>query len=125
MVNGTFKTIYKNSAASHKITATLHNQEINLEFNSVNITADPVSITYGDDQNITVKFSQVINSIVTIKVNNKTYDVKVNESDSLTYIINDILTEGDYIVTITLIDDENHVYGLNSTTLSVSKVDTP
>lgn len=100
MVNGTFKTIYKNSAASHKITATLHNQEINLEFNSVNITADPVSITYGDDQNITVKFSQVINSIVTIKVNNKTYDVKVNESDSLTYIINDILTEGDYIVTL-------------------------
>lgn len=125
LVNGTFKTIYKNSAANHKITATLHNQEINLEFNSVNITADPVSITYGDDQNITVKFSQVINSTVTIKVNNKTYDVKVNESDSLTYTIKDILTEGTYIVNITLIDDENHIYGINSTTLSVSKVDTP
>ncbi len=125
LVNGTFKTIYTNDAPNHKITATLHNQDINLEFNSVNITADPVSIIYGDDQNITFKFSQVINSTVIITVNNKTYTVKVNESDSLTYTIEDVLTEGNYIVNITLIDEKNHVYGLNSTSLSVSKVDTP
>lgn len=125
LVNGTFKTIYTNDAPNHKITVTLHNQDINLEFNSVNITSEPVSIIYGEDQNLTVKFSQVINSTVIITVNNKTYHVKINESDSLTYTIEDVLTEGTYIVNITLIDEENHIYGLNSTILSVSRVDTP
>ena len=123
LVNGTFKTIYKNSASNHIITATLHNQDIDLKFSTVNITAKPVSIYYGEDQNITVTFSQVINSTVSISINNKPYDVKVNDSDSFTYTINDILKEGTYTVNITLNDDKAGVYGKNSTTFTVSKND--
>ena len=122
LVNGTFETIYKNSASEHKLTAVLHNQDIDLEFTTVNITANPVSIYYGEDQNITVKFSQVINSTVSISINNKTYNVKVNDSDSLNYTVEDILKAGTYTVNIILSDDEKGVYGVNSTTFTVSKV---
>lgn len=74
LVNGTFKTTYKNSASNHKITATLHNEELPpLEFTTVNITCNPASVYYGDDQNITFNFTQPITANVTVTVSIQTY----------------------------------------------------
>ncbi len=124
LVNGTFKTTYKNPASNHKITATLHNQDIDLEFITVNITANEASIKYGEDQNITVNLSQAIDNNVTITVSNatynKTYVVKVNGTDSFTFTIPDRLKAGTYNVNITL--NNGTLFGFNTTTLTVSKV---
>ncbi|WP_296878951.1 Ig-like domain repeat protein, partial [uncultured Methanobrevibacter sp.] len=126
LVNGTFETIYKNSASNHhKITASLHNQDIPLEFYTVNITAKEANINYGDDQNITVNLSQAINSNVTIVVSNATdklysYSVKINGTDSFNFTIPDRLKAGTYNINITL--NENNLYGIGTTTLTVSKV---
>ena len=120
---GTFRTIYNSTLSNNELTVTLGYQPIELEFNNVNISVIAPAIKYGEDQNITINFSQPINSTVSITVNNRTYSVKVNESDSVTYTINDVnLTKGEYNVDITLNDTEKHIYGSNSTTLSVSKV---
>ncbi len=124
LVNGTFKTIYKNSASSHHITATLHNQDIDLEFTTVNITANPVSIYYGDDQNVTLTFTQPVTANVTVSVYNesyrKNYTVEVINKDSITYTIPDTLKAGTYTINVTLAD--NGLYGSNSTELKISKV---
>ena len=124
LVNGSFKTIYKNSASTHHITAILHNQDIDLEFTTVNITANEASINYGDDQNITVNLSQTIDNNVTITVSNATYNksyvVKVNGTDSFTFTIPDRLKAGTYNINITI--NENTFFGFNTTTLTVSKV---
>jgi|GEM_PF-2447132 len=124
LVNGSFKTIYKNSASTHHITATLHNQDIDLTFTTVNITANEASINYGDDQNITVNLSQTIDNNVTITVSNATYNklyvVKVNDTDSFTFTIPDRLKAGTYNINITI--NENTFFGFNTTTLTVSKV---
>ncbi|WP_295725909.1 hypothetical protein [uncultured Methanobrevibacter sp.] len=126
LVNGTFETIYKNSASNHhKITASLHNQDIPLEFYTLNITAKEANIYYGDNQNITVNLSQAINSNVTIIVSNATdklysYSVKINGIDSFNFTIPDRLKAGTYDINITL--NENNLYGIGTTTLTVSKV---
>lgn len=124
LVNGNFRAIYTSSALNHKVTATLHNEEIELEFTTVNITADPVSIYYGDDQNITFNFTQPITANVTVTVSNGSYNktekVEVISKDSITYTVPDILKEGTYDVEINLA--ENNLFGSNSTTLTVSKV---
>ena len=126
LINGTFETIYKNSASTHFITATLDSQPIELEFTTVNITAEGASIYYGEDQNITVNLSQVINNNVTIVVSNaaynKTYVYEVNGTDSFNFTIpkTDWLKAGTYNITITL--NENNLYGIGTTTLTVSKV---
>ena len=124
LVNGTFKTIYKNSASTHKITATLDNQEIELEFTTVNITTNPVSIYYGEDQNITFNFTQPITTNVTVTVSNGSYNkserVEIIGKDSLIYTVSDTLKEGTYDVEINLA--ENNLFGFNTTTLTVSKV---
>ena len=125
MVNNAFSTIYTGTTSSHYIKATLGYQPIELEFNTVNINVTAPAIKYGEDQNITINFSQPINSTVVITVNNRPYSVKVNESNVVTYTIKDvILTKGEYAVNVTLNDAVNHIYGSNSTTLSVSKVST-
>ena len=122
LTNGTFKAIYTSNSSEHKVVATLDNQPIELNFESIDFTVDAPSIFYGEDQNVTVTFPQVIANNITITVNNKTYDVEVNNSNSTTYTIEDILTEGNYTVTVIYIDEVNKVYGSNSTILTVSKV---
>ena len=123
LTNGTFKAIYTSSSNENRITAVLHNQPRVLNFNSVNFTVDAPSIYYGEDQNIIVTFPQVINANITITVNNKTYDVYVNNTNSTTYTIKDMnLTEGNYPVDVVLNDTVNNVYGSSSAVLSVSKV---
>ena len=124
LVNGSFKTIYKNAASTHHITAILHNQDIDLEFTTVNITANEVSVKYGEDQNITVNLSQAIDNNVTITVSNATYNksyvVKVNDTDSFTFTIPDRLKAGTYNVNITL--NNGTLFGFNTSILTVSKV---
>ena len=124
LVNGNFRAIYTSSAANHKVTATLDNEEIELEFTTVNITADPVSIYYGEDQNITFNFTQPITANVTVTVSNGSYNktekVEVTGKDSLVYTVPDTLKEGTYDIEINLA--ENNLFGSNATTLTVSKV---
>jgi hypothetical protein len=123
LVNGNFRAVYTSSNSNNKITVTLDQEEKELNFNTTDIILEPVSIKYGEDQNITVTFPQAINSTVTISINNKTYDVKVNESNSFTYTFNDMVLKADtYIVNVTLNDEKAGLYGANSTTFTVSKV---
>ncbi|MBE6500545.1 MAG: hypothetical protein E7Z80_08405, partial [Methanobrevibacter thaueri] len=124
LVNGNFRAIYTSSNSTHKVIVTLHNEEIELEFNTVNITTNPVSIYYGEDQNITFNFTQPITANVTVTVSNGSYTkferVKVIGKDSLVYTIQDTLKEGTYDVEINLA--ENNLFGFNTTTFTVSKV---
>ena len=124
LVNGNFRTIYTSSATNHKVTATLHNEEIELEFTKVNITANPVSIYYGEDQNITFNFTQPITANVTVTVSNGSYNkserVEIINKDSLVYTVPDTLKAGTYDVEIILA--ENNLFGFNTTTLTISKV---
>ena len=123
LTNGTFRVIYSSNSSEDSVIAILGSEIKELNFNSINFSVDAPSIHYGEDQNITVTFPQVINANITITVNNKTYDVYVNNTNSTTYVIKDInLTEGDYAVDVVLNDTVNNVYGSSSAVLSVSKV---
>lgn len=124
LINGSFKTVYTSLNVNHKVTATLDNEGIDLEFTTVNITADPVSIYYGEDQNITFNFTQPITANVTVTVSNGSYNktekVEVIGKDSFTYTVPDTLKEGTYDIEINLA--ENNLFGSNATTLTVFKV---
>ena len=120
--NGVFKVSYISNSSENKVTATLDNQPIELIFTNLDIQVDSPSVFYGDNQNITVTLPQATNATVNITVNNKTYEVKVNGSDSVTFTVPEVLKEGTYIVDVLLVDADNHIYGSNSTELVVSKV---
>jgi hypothetical protein len=120
LVNGTFRTTYISSSQDNELYAILNNQEVPLEFKTVNITADPVSIYYGEDQNITINFSPSINATVSITVNNNTYPLAVSDAASAIFTIPEILKEGNYVVDILL--NDNNYYGSASTNFTVSKV---
>lgn len=123
LINGSFKVNYTSNSLDNKIIAKLDYQKITLNFNTVNIQAEPVKIYYGDDQNITLKFNKAITGLLSITINNKTYDrIKVDNTDLFIYTHKDILTEGNYSVNIVLYNDENTIHGLGSTELTVSKV---
>ena len=120
--NGTFRVIYTSNSSENKVTATLDYQPIDLIFTNLDIQVDSPSVFYGDNQNITVTLPQTTNATVNITINNKTYEVKVNGSDSVTFTVPEVLKEGTYIVDVLLVDADNHIYGSNSTELVVSKV---
>ncbi|WP_292742795.1 hypothetical protein [Methanobrevibacter sp.] len=122
LTNGTFRAIYVSNSNEHSVIAILGSEIKELKFSSINFTVDAPNIFYGEDQNITVTFPEVITNNITITVNNKTYEVEVNNTNSTTYTIEDRLTEGNYTVTVSYIDEVNKVYGSNSTLLTVSKV---
>ena len=123
LINGSFKISYTSNSLDNNILAKLDYQKIILNFNTVNIQAEPANIYYGDDQNITLKFNKPITGLLNITINNKTYEkIKVDNTDLFVYTSKDILTEGNYQVNIVLYDDENTIHGLNSTELIVSKV---
>lgn len=122
--NGIFRTIYNSTSSENSIKVTLDEEEIDLDFNVIDIQVDALSIFSGDKQNITVTLPQAMSAIVNITVNNKTYEVEVKDSDSINYTIDDvILTEGKYDVNVIISDLKNHVYGSNSTQLTVSKIE--
>jgi hypothetical protein len=122
--NGIFRTIYNSTASENSIKVTLDEEEIDLDFNIIDIQVDAPNIFSGDEQNITVTLPQSMSAIVNISVNNKTYEVEVKDSDSINYTIDDvILTEGRYDVNVIISDLKNHAYGSNSTQLTVSKIE--
>lgn len=120
--NGIFKVKYLSNSSENKVTATLDYQPIDLIFTNLDIQVDSPSVFYGDNQNITVTLPQATNATVNITVNNKTYEIKVNGSDSVTFTVPEILKEGKYIVDVLLVDADNHIYGSNSSEFVVSKV---
>ena len=122
--NGVFRVVYTSNSSDNKVTVNLDYETIDLNFTNLNMQVDAPSIYYGDDQNISITFSQVVNATITVTVNNKTYDVYVN-TNSTTYTIKGIiLPEGNYTVDVVLnvSSGKNHLYASNSTVLSVSKV---
>ena len=122
--NGIFRTIYNSTSSENSIKVTLDEEEIDLDFNVIDIQVDAPSIFSGDEQNITVTLPQSMNAIVNITVNNKSYELDVKDSDSIYYTIDDvILTEGKYDVNVIISDLKNHVYGSNFTQLIVSKIE--
>ena len=123
--NGTFKVMYASSAANHKITATLDNQPVSIEFQSINITLDSPSISYGDKQNITVTLPNEYNGMIYVTVNNKTYSKEVEYTNVITLDITDVLPVATHEVNVTFIDDETpsaHTYAFNTTKINVNKV---
>ena len=121
---GIFKTIYNSTSSDNSIEVTLDYETVDLDFSIVDIQVDSPSIFSGDAQNITITLPHEMDVIVRINVNNKTYEVEVNNSKSFNYTINDvILTEGKYDVNVNIVDLKNHVHGFNSNELVVSKID--
>ena len=122
LTNGIFKVNYTSSSSEHKITAKLDSEEINLTFTNMDLGLDAPTISYGDKQNITITFPQIVNGTVTVNVNGKKYPAEVNDSNSITVPITDKLTIGNHEVNVTFIDKTNHIYGFNTTTITISKV---
>ena len=123
LINGSFKVNYTSNSLEDKILVILDYQKITLNFNTVNIQAEPVNIYYGDNQSITFKFNKLITGLLNITVNNKTYDkIEVDNSDLFVYSIKDILTEDTYPIQIVLYNNENTIHGLGLSMLIVSKV---
>ena len=124
LINGTFKANYTSQSPINNITATLDSQPLKLEFYSVNISADAPSIYYGQDQNLTLNFTQPIDAKIILTVSNEnykeSYEIDVDNKDSIVYQIFDTLKEGIYTVDINL--NDNRYYGENSTTLTISKI---
>ena len=124
LINGTFKANYTSQSPINKITATLDSQPLELEFYSVNISADAPSIFYGQDQNLTLNFTQPIDATIVLTVSNEnyneSYEIYVSNKDSIVYQIFDTLKEGIYTVDINI--NDNRYYGENSTTLTISKI---
>ena len=120
--NGVFRAVYTSNSSDNLVTATLDYQPINLNFTNVDFQVDAPSIFYGQDQNITITSPLASNATVNVTVNNKTYEVKFNDSSVVTFTVPEVLKEGTYPVEVLLNDNENHIFGSNSTELVVSKV---
>ena len=122
LTNGVFRAIYTSNLTEHSVVAILGSEIQEINFKHVDMTIEAPSIYYGDDQNITINFSQPITANAKVIIKGMPYDLTVENADSITYIIPDTLTEGNYTVDVILSDVEHHVWGSNSTCLSVSKV---
>ena len=123
LVNGTFKVNYTSNSSYNKILAKLDYQKITLNFNTFDIQSKPGNIYYGEDQNLTIQFNKPVTGLLSVTVNNKTYDnIEVDNTDLFVYNVKDILTEGTYPIQIVLYNNENTIHGLTSSKLIVSKV---
>ncbi len=120
--NGIFRANYTSSASEHKVTAKLDSEEINLTFTNINLDLDAPTISSGNNQNITITFPQNVNGTITIDVNGSKYSDEINDSNSITIPITDELPIGSHEVNVTFIDKTNHIYGFNTTTITISKV---
>ena len=124
--NGTFKVIYTSTESNHNITATLDNEIQTIEFQSINVALDAPSITYGDNQNITVTLPDQYNGVITVIVNNKTYIQQVEYTNVVTINITDVLPVGTHDVNVNFVDKIDNetcaIYGFNTTKIIVNKV---
>lgn len=120
--NGSFTVIYKSNSKDNVISIDLGSQRYILNFiNYIEVAVD--SIFYGENQNINVKLVNKTNSTVNITVNNITYHIKVNDSNSFDFTVPDELLAGIYQVTVEFADNITHNYGFNSTNWTISKID--
>ena len=120
--DGTFRVIYNSTASTHDVTAKLDNEIITLNFNSTDMTVNTSDIIIGQDQNITVTLPHEFNGTLSINVNNKTYHTTVDNTNSITYKIPDVLPAGKHVIEVVFADEKNHIYAFNSTNITVSKV---
>ncbi len=119
--NGFFKVNYTSNSQDNEIEIDLDSQENPLEFkNGIQVTANPIFV--GDQQIITFTLPQPINTIVNITVNNKTYEVPSNGLSTFDFTVPEELLAGNYQIDAKIIDYKNKVYGTNSTTWTISKV---
>ena len=135
--NGTFNVTYTSDSDYHEIVVVLDGQKIKLN-NKINFTLNAPTITYGDNQNITVTFPTNVNGTVYVTVNNNTYPKYVDDQNNVTVPIDDILSKGIYPVQVSFAYDKNEYnvvspasnsnyytveeidnFGFNSTTISV------
>ena len=123
LVNGEFKIIYKSESKDNHIEVTLDSEDIFLDFKNDFVQVSVKPIIYGDDQNITITLPQSINSLVYITVNNKTYEVNVNNTSNFNFTVPDELLAYTYNVSVKINDTINHVYGIDSTQWTISKLD--
>lgn len=120
--NGSFRVIYKSNSKDNAISIDLGSQRYILNFiNYIEVAVNP--IFYGENQNINVKLVNKTNSTVNITVNNITYHIKVNDSNSFNFTVPDELLAGIYQVNVEFADNITHNYGFNSTNWTISKVD--
>ena len=119
--NGTFKTTYKSTSKDNIIEIDLDFEEAILEFkNDIQIFANPID--YGDEQIITVILPQSTNCNISITVNNKTYNVSSKGMTTFNFTVPDELLAGNYQVDVKLVDVDNHLYGMDSTNWTISKI---
>lgn len=119
--NGTFKTVYLSNSTSNEIIVELDGHEYLINFeNGIQVIAEPIYC--GDEQNITVSLSQNSNGWVNIAVNNKTYEIKLNDSSLLNFQVPDELLPGIHLVQVNLTDNVNHYYGSMSVNWNISKI---
>ena len=120
--NGIFKVIYSSTSSNHNILAVLDNQKIDLQFTSMNMTLNAPSIIYGKDQNITVTLPNAVYGEVTVLVDGTPYFGNIENNNSIVIPITDTLSVGSHNVNVTFIDEQNHIYAFNTTTITVNKV---
>lgn len=118
--NGTFKSTYISKSKNNHIEVELDFEEVILEFkNDIQIMAQPIN--YGDEQIITVSLPQTDNNI-TLMINNKKYNLSSNGASIFNFTVPDELLAGEYQIDVKIIDETNHVYGMNSTKWTISKI---
>lgn len=118
--NGTFKSIYKSKSKDNHIEVELDFEEVILEFkNDIQIITEPIN--YGDEQIIAIALPQTNNNIA-LMINNKTYNISSNGATTFNFTVPDELLAGEYQIDVKIIDENNHVYGMNSTNWIISKI---
>ena len=120
--NGIFKVSYTSTSSNNNISAVLDNQQIDLIFTNMDMSLNAPIISYGEDQNITVTLPQVVYGTVTVLVDGIPYTANIENDNSIVIPITDTLSAGSHNVNVTFIDEENHIYAFNTTTITVNKV---
>ncbi|MBQ9161436.1 MAG: Ig-like domain repeat protein [Methanobrevibacter sp.] len=126
--NGNFKAIYTRTSTDadeeDSVKVTLDQETKGLFFRAVDIEAVANPIVYGQEQNVALTFAQPVTGTLTISVNNKNYTVELEEdTETLTFTIPDTLpADKTHEVSIFFEDDTEHVYGLATADLTISKI---
>jgi hypothetical protein len=120
--NGIFKVLYTSTSSNNNISAVLDNQKIDLIFTNMDMSLNAPNVSYGEKSNITVTLPQAVYGTVTVLVDGISYPGNIENNNSIIIPITDTLSVGSHNVNVTFIDEENHIYAFNTTTITVNKV---
>ena len=120
--NGIFKVLYTSTSSNNNISAVLDNQKIDLIFTNMDMSLSAPNVRYGEKLNITVTLPQAVYGTVTVLVDGISYPGNIENNNSIIIPITDTLSVGSHNVNVTFIDEENHIYAFNTTTITVNKV---